>query len=275
MSYTMNEARNVSGNEYAEFGKPYSAFPSDPDPVDKCLPGSWLNNPATTQLSMCKPYLAQRCAGNWDDACDLYLASLQDLDSIRDFLNATASKKYCRLADGSNCGTRCEPFDPIAQESPSICTYIGNETLKDSTATVDIGMYKPVNISPDYLSRCNQTCDNIQGITDTDPVVNHCLSTGLCGQTMANVCSVAAANGTPINNTALATLCQALAAKATPSPTPVKTSMSLKATNPYAGIPAANGISRVTKVCIFLLLIALIVLVYYTYFHGKTKYSRR
>ena len=80
MSYTMGEVRNMSSNEYAEFGKPYAAFPETEDPFDKCLPGNWVSNPKTAQLSLCQPYASQRCANNWDESCDIYLNSLQDID---------------------------------------------------------------------------------------------------------------------------------------------------------------------------------------------------
>lgn len=266
--YTVSELTNKSANEYSEFGQPYSAFPISKDLCSKCIAGGWLNNPDTAQLDMCSHYMPQRCAATWDSACNQYYQSLTDIIEQQKFLSRAAEYKYCRLADGSNCALKCQPMDPIAQDSPSVCSYYGNETLKDSTNTVDIGYYTSVNVSPDYLSRCNLTCDKISSITDTDPVINTCLATGLCGKEVSNICNTALASGTSINNQALSSLCTTLAVHKSPNPVQTKTSIAHKLKE-NSKLQSLIGMDSITKIFIVLLLIALFFLIYLS-FHKKS-----
>ncbi len=149
--FTIAEIPNISANDYSRFGKNYSAFP-DPHASDsvvrQCLPGGWNADPQLAQLDGCEDFMPARCAGNWDKNCDIYLANIQDIDKTRDFLNKAASNKFCRLSDDSRCAIKCEPMDPIAQESPKVCNFYGNESPHDASQTVDIGYYEPVDISP-------------------------------------------------------------------------------------------------------------------------------
>src|SRR5579872_1693986 len=71
------------------------------DAIECCLPGSFLNCKVGyyPYFGNCPELMAQRCARNWDSTCDVYLAGLTDYTSYgyeaKDFLNKTASKKYC------------------------------------------------------------------------------------------------------------------------------------------------------------------------------------
>src|SRR6266576_4298110 len=140
-----------SPQEYSEFGKPLAQYPIDLDPTSSCLSGSLWHNGELANLGQCAGFMSSKCSQNWDSGCDLYLSGLTDIDLLRDFLQQTASKKYCRLADNSKCSINCEPFNPIDQVSPQVCNYYGNDPLVDSNQTIDIGYYTPVNISPVYF----------------------------------------------------------------------------------------------------------------------------
>ncbi len=199
------EIHETKADEYSEFGKPYKAFPLRDDIASSCLPGAMWHNGELADLGMCPGYMSQKCATNWDQTCDMYLQTLDDIDLTRDFLQQTASKKYCRLADNSNCSIKCQPFNPINQESEQVCSYYGNETLIDGNQTMDIGYYTPVNLSPDYFGKCSLTCDVLDNLKDDDPVINNCLATGLCGEQMSNICRVN--KGKVLNNIYLQTFC--------------------------------------------------------------------
>jgi hypothetical protein len=194
-------------NEYSEFGKPYRAFPLEDNVADCCLGDSPWNGWSQTNLDNCPEYMSGRCAVGWDGKCDRYFNGLS-LDDMRFFLQKTASKKYCRLADGSNCSIKCDPFNPVDQESPEVCSFYGNETLLDTNATIDVGNYTSVNMSPDYFGKCSLTCDKIDKISADDVVINNCITSGLCEPQLQNICQIVSATGQKLNNPALATYCQ-------------------------------------------------------------------
>jgi len=206
--YTLNkEIIPLDSNEYSEFGLPYKTYPYKTDPTDCCLSDTPWHCYETANIGMCPKFMSGRCADSWDEKCDLYINKLNDVVSIQKFLKGVASKKYCRLSDNSNCSLKCEPYDPMNQTSAMVCEYYGNETLVDKAADLDIGYYNKVNISPDYMGKCSLTCDKIAGITPDDKVINTCLSSGLCDEELNNICKVAQATNTTINNTALQTYC--------------------------------------------------------------------
>lgn len=216
-------------NDYSEFGK--SLTPVDNDPVDCCLPGSFLDCPKVADLGMCPAFMAQRCAANWDEKCTTYANSLNDDIKLRDFMRDTAGSKYCQLSPDSNCTTMCQPFDPIAQDSPKVCKTVGSEVLKDANASIDIGWYYPVNISPDYMGSCRQTCNkmNPRDIKEDDPVINTCLKYGYCNDILTNVCQLADNSGVTVNHPGLSTYCKNLRKPAASS---TKESLTYKAPLP-------------------------------------------
>ena len=195
--------------DYSDFGKPYNPIS---DPVDSCLPGSFLDNPKVAELGLCPSFMAQRCAMGWDDKCTLYVNSLKDQVLQRDFFKDVAGRKYCQLSPDSNCSTMCEAFDPIAQDSVKVCKYVGSEQFSDANASVDIGWYQPVNISPVYMGSCRQTCNKVnpKDITQDDPVINNCLKYGYCNDILTNICQLANNNNISIGHTGLSTYCSNL-----------------------------------------------------------------
>ncbi len=203
-SSTIKEIVNRHSTDYSEFGKPYENYPINTDPTDSCLPGHFLDHPTTANLGMCPDYMAQRCSKNWDGKCELYVDTL-DTVKMKNFIRNTASKKFCKLSKDSNCSESCQPFDPILQESPQVCTYIGNETLKDVNETIDVGWYLPVNMSPNYMGTCQQTCDVNTKIEENDPTINLCLRYGFCDDILTSIC--ASTNKDKINNSNLNKFC--------------------------------------------------------------------
>jgi len=135
--------------------------------------------------------MSQRCALNWDSKCDLYLDSIDQPAVMKNFLRDAVSKKYCRLSKSSECKTVCQPFNPIVQESPTICGNVGKETLKDINGKIDIGWNVPINMSPDYMSKsCTETCDVVtpSDIKADDMIINACLKYGYCDDYLNNIC---------------------------------------------------------------------------------------
>lgn len=248
--YNAKEITLKKADNYVDFGKPYIDYPETKDQVDCCLPNNFLKCPQVINLEMCPTYMAQRCAEKWDEKCDIYSNSLSD-DEIKTFINKIAYKKYCRLSDSSNCSEKCEPFDPTAQQSVNVCSFIGNEVLIDSNQTVDIGVDKPVNVSPDYMGKCQQDCDKIkpQDIKEDDDVMNACLLYGFCDDIPDNICKLAHSNGSTIKHGMLSQYCNKLAEKGS-------SSLNL---NPPAVYQHKHKIDPIFLLLIFLIIVLLIV----------------
>lgn len=267
-----SEIVSPDANEYSDFGKPYDMYPSVSDPVDCCLPGSFLNCPQVANLGMCPNFMAQRCAAKWDDKCSLYANSIDDRVKFKDFLRDTAGKKYCQLSPDSTCSKMCQPFNPIDQSSAQVCSYVGNEVMKDANATIDIGLYKPVSISPDYMSPCQQTCNlmNPKDITVDDQVINNCLQYGYCNDILTNICQLSKQGNIALQHPGLDTYCSNLKATQTvavsPSPSPAKERLSY---NTSRKEKLEGGVDDTTKiilgVCIAAIVILLLVLLYRKY----------
>ena len=208
-------------SDFAEFGKPYEGYwaERDKDPVDCCLPGAFLSgNFQTAQLDMCPDFMSQRCARSWDGKCDLYYQSLGDINDVRDFLSKSLDKKFCHLAANSKCTIQCQPFDPIAQTTAKVCTYLGTEPVKDRADELDIGYYLPVNMSPDYMGPCYQTCDVIapDQIDPNDPLINKVMDIGYRSKVLTELCRISLETKTPISNPRLQMYCDQLVKEASP-----------------------------------------------------------
>lgn len=215
-SSSQKEIVTKEPDSYSDFGAPYKAYPLISDPVDVCLPGSFLNPEKSSDLDLnsCPIYMSQRCSTLWDDKCSLYVNSLDDPMLLKNFLRATASKKFCHLTTDSTCKVLCQPFNPIAQDSPQICSNVGKDVLKNANDYIDIGYYIPVNMSPDYMSSsCSQTCDNISG-SATDPsdvVITACLKYGFCNDILTGICQTS--GGKSIAHPGLQQYCSSLSTK--------------------------------------------------------------
>ena len=196
-------------SNYGQFGKPFKNFKQD-DPVDACMPDRFLDAPWNYNLGNCKQFMAQRCAKNWDNKCQLYVNNIDDVTVLKQFLESLANHRFCNLNDNSKCGLICEPFDPIAQVSPNVCNTMGVDSMVDISQSLDTGLYNPVKLSPVYMGGCMKNCDKIQpsDITNDDYSINYCLQFGFCGETLNNICKVANDKGQSVQNNLLKQYCE-------------------------------------------------------------------
>lgn len=203
-------------NDFAIYGKPLKSNMPETDPSQCCLPGSFLNCPLVSNLHNCPKYMAQKCAKEWSSECDLYVDSIQDEKKFQEFIREAADRKFCQLSKNSECKDVCESFNPVSNDSSyKFCTYWGNETLKNSSDKIDIGYYTESNVSPDYMGKCQKSCDVIKGeeITDDDVVVNTCLKYGYCNDILSSVCE----NIEKSSNNNLNNFCKKFKTDTTPS----------------------------------------------------------
>ena len=165
------------------------------DPADFCLNQVYSNTPDNTQNN-CFDIMARRCARNWDSKCDAYILQLDSSRYGNEFINKTASYKYCRSYD-KNCITKCKGDS---------CTSGSESDYKNP-----INLY---NISKDFSSlkdnelpsvkvgKCKQTCDilNLSNFGDDDRVLNECLDRGSCQEVMMDLSENIVANNISYSN---------------------------------------------------------------------------
>jgi hypothetical protein len=194
--------------DFATFGKPFTNNNPETDPGQCCLPGSFLNCPMVADLNACPKYMADKCASKWDNTCDLYVNNIETENKFQNFIRNVADKKFCRLADGSSCKKVCQSFNPITNDnSHQYCEYWGNEVLKNTRDSIDVGLNNTINISPDYMGKCQKTCDLLKPdeITNNDYIVNTCLKFGFCNDILSSVCNTLTV---PSENSALNGYCK-------------------------------------------------------------------
>jgi hypothetical protein len=208
-------------SNYGLFGKPFKGFRQE-DPVDSCMPDRFLDAPWNYNLGGCKQYMAQRCAENWDNKCQLYVNNIEDVTVLKQFLESMANHRFCNLSDQSKCDVVCEPFNPINQTSPNICNTMGVDPMVDISQSLDTGLYNPVKLSPVYMGGCMKKCDKIEpsNIKEDDYSINYCLQFGFCGESLANICKVMDEKGETSKNSLLNQYCSLRKSKKTHSPQP-------------------------------------------------------
>lgn len=204
---------------YSRFGVSNPITLEQADPVQCCLPGAFLNCPDNTlknNIDACPLFMAQRCAGNWDDACDAYLfASETDMGGFahvnKRFLNDVAKLKFCHTdtkSPGSHCALKCESFDPVGQTSPQVCEWIGTNNWFDTKTEYNLAADYIENgrlntISPLYMGRCPEVCDanNDPAILGADSkILNYCFQYGGCSDTLMKVAQEVTRNNTVVGN---------------------------------------------------------------------------
>ena len=195
-------------SNYGQFGKPFKGFRQD-DPVDACMPDRFLDAPWNYNLGNCKQFMAQRCAQNWDNKCQLYVNNIDDVTVLKHFFESMANYRFCSLNEKSNCGLVCQPFNPIDQTSPDVCNSMGVDAMVNASQSIDTGLYNPVKLSPVYMGGCMKNCDKIQpsDIKEDDYSINYCLQFGFCGETLGNICRVANEKGQTVQNPLLKQYC--------------------------------------------------------------------
>lgn len=195
-------------SNYALFGKPFKGFRQE-DPVDACMPDRFLDAPWNYNLGGCRQLMAQRCAQNWDNKCQLYVNNIDDVTVLKQFFESMANHRFCNLSDKSNCAVVCEAFNPINQSSPSVCNTMGIDAMVNASQSIDTGLYNPVKLSPVYMGGCMKKCDKVEpsNIKENDHAINYCLQFGFCGETLSNICKVADEKGQTTQNPLLNQYC--------------------------------------------------------------------
>ena len=98
-------------------------------------------------------YMAERCAGNWDEYCEIYYQE-NNVDGQRFYPNTFKSNSgQCsgtlgdsllknagelRFLRFNNTGMYKEPLNPLIADSPMITRFLGRRTLCDSTLTARV-----------------------------------------------------------------------------------------------------------------------------------------
>jgi hypothetical protein len=195
-------------SNYGLFGKPFKGFRQE-DPVDSCMPDRFLDAPWNYNLGGCKQYMAQRCAENWDNKCQIYVNNIDDVTVLKQFIESMTNHRFCSLSDKSKCSVVCEPFNPINQTSPSVCNTMGVDPMVDISQSIDTGLYNPVKLSPVYMGGCMKKCDKIEpfNIKENDYSINYCLQFGFCGESLGNICKVMEEKGETSQNSLLNQYC--------------------------------------------------------------------
>jgi hypothetical protein len=194
-------------DSYYNFGLPDEITKKMSDPVQCCLAGKYMNCPennARFDLTKCNYYMAQRCASNWDDKCDLYLQ--QNIEPS--FLEQVIKYKYCILdeSDPNNkCIKVCEPFNNSAPYSPLVCSYYGSKFLPRDSKLFDLAgdfsaTAKLRDTSPVKYTDCAVTCNNFKEIPSNDKVLDLCLRDGNCSSVLQHMAIYAKVNNIPVNH---------------------------------------------------------------------------
>lgn len=194
-------------DSYYNFGLPDEITKKMSDPVQCCLAGKYMNCPennARFDLTKCNYYMAQRCASNWDDKCDLFLK--QNIEPT--FLEQVIKYKYCILdeSDPNNkCVKVCEPFNNAAPYSPQVCTYYGSKFLPRDTKLYDLAgdfsaTAKLRDTSPVKYTDCAVTCNNFREIPKNDKILDLCLKDGTCSTVLQHMAIYAKVNNIPVNH---------------------------------------------------------------------------
>ena len=188
------------------------------DPVNCCLDGNFLDcpeNPSRFKRDTCPEYMAQRCARNFDDKCDLYLKQLDDKDiNSTDsglFLRKVAEHKYCRLDtsdETAHCATVCEQVNPSAPAgSAVVCRTVGASIFRDPEQLYNLSKdfsqtAKLDSTAPIKFGKCPKTCDvlNLNDFSNGDKVLNECLDRGVCQDVITDLSKNIVKNKIAISN---------------------------------------------------------------------------
>lgn len=206
----------MENGNYYKFGINTPVEKSFSDPVQCCLAGRYLNCPENSQrfdATMCNNYMVQRCAKNFDDKCDLFLKQNYERDSVRNygdftFVEEMAAWKYCTLDKSdpnAKCVQLCEPFNPAAQTSPTVCSIYGTEIFRKDNKLYDIAgdfnaTAKLNNTSPIKISKCPIVCDGVKKVEKDDKIMNLCLATGKCQSVLQNLAKYVVEKNIPVEN---------------------------------------------------------------------------
>jgi hypothetical protein len=156
------------------------------------------------KLEKCPEHMAQRCARNWDDKCDIYLLQLDDKREGNDFINLVASKKYCRGTKDNETCVKSYKDGIYSQEDET--SYTNPQKLlsvSDNFGNLrDFVVEGKAEITPLKAGKCDKRCDilNLANFENDDRVLNECLDRGSCQEVMMNLAENLTINNISINN---------------------------------------------------------------------------
>jgi len=204
---------------YYKFGTPVSLSKDDFDAADSCLSSTKYfktDNVLRFDATLCNNYMVQRCANKWDSKCEQFLIESNDtlkpkiIDGLKpaEFLEEVSRWKFCSLDKNdpnAKCVELCEPINPAAQVSPSVCSIYGTEIYNNNSLLQDIAGDFPATAklqgySPVKISKCPIKCNKIENIEENDKVIDLCLTTGRCQDVMMQLAKYVKKNNIEVKN---------------------------------------------------------------------------
>jgi hypothetical protein len=185
-------------------------------PEDCCI-----RREAGFKLEKCPDHMAQKCARNWDDKCDIYLLQLDDKRDGNDFINLVASKKYCRNVGGNNDETCVKAYKDGVYSQEDETSYTDPQKLSSVSDNFgnlrDFIVEGKAEITPLKAGKCDRKCDilNLANFGNDDRVLNECLDRGSCQEVMMNLAENLTINNVNINNERMKKFIQGYIAKTT------------------------------------------------------------
>jgi hypothetical protein len=149
--------------------------------------------------------MAQRCARNWDDKCDIYILQLDDKREGNDFINLVASKKYCRVTNNKDeaCVKSYKDGTYVQEDETSYTDPQKLLSVSDNFGNLrDFIVEGRAEITPLKASKCDKKCDilNLANFGNDDRVLNECLDRGSCQEVMMNLAENLTINNIDIKN---------------------------------------------------------------------------
>ena len=157
------------------------------------------------KLEKCPEHMAQRCARNWDDKCDIYLLQLDDKREGNDFINLVASKKYCRVTNNKDeaCVKSYKDGTYVQEDETSYTDPQKLLSVSDNFGNLrDFIVEGKAEITPLKAGKCDKKCDilNLANFGNDDRVLNECLDRGSCQEVMMNLAENLTINNIDIKN---------------------------------------------------------------------------
>ena len=157
------------------------------------------------KLEKCPEHMAQRCARNWDDKCDIYLLQLDDKREGNDFINLVASKKYCRGTNNKDeaCVKSYKDGTYVQEDETSYTDPQKLLSVSDNFGNLrDFIVEGKAEITPLKAGKCDKKCDilNLANFGNDDRVLNECLDRGSCQEVMMNLAENLTINNIDIKN---------------------------------------------------------------------------
>ncbi len=157
------------------------------------------------KLQNCPEHMAQRCARNWDDKCDIYILQLDDKREGNDFIDLVASKKYCRVTNNKDeaCVKSYKDGTYVQEDETSYTDLQKLLSVSDNFGNLrDFIVEGKAEITPLKAGKCDKKCDilNLANFGNDDRVLNECLDRGSCQEVMMNLAENLTINNIDIKN---------------------------------------------------------------------------